>query len=257
MKEKKQIFESFIYNLIIGLLAIIAVILAVFDLTKGIQSSQLILLDNAIWIIFIIDYFVRLLISHNKKDFIISNIFDLIAILPFNSAFRAFRFVRITKLAKLSRLTKLTKFVRLTAFSSRCLKRCKDFFNTNGFKYMLIVTFVIIILGSIGIHFAEDMEYKDAIWWSFVTATTVGYGDISPSTDAGRIIACVLMLVGIGLIGSLTSTITSFFLNSEKAEKSFKTNEINNIKKSIENIDNLSYEDIDDICKVLKALKNK
>ena len=256
MRDREQFFDGFIYNVIISILAIIAVILAIYDLMDGAQYTQLILLDRAIWIIFVIDYFIRLFIAKSKKSFVLQNIFDLIAILPFNSVFRAFRFVRITKLAKLSKLAKLGKFSKLIAFSNICLKRCKQFLNTNGFKYMLLASLIIIILGSIGIHFAENMEFKDAIWWSFVTTTTVGYGDISPSTGSGRIIACTLMLVGIGLIGSLTSTLTSYFLNSSSNTKSFKENEIEKIKNSIDNIDNLSDEDIDYICKVLKSLRD-
>ena len=60
------------------------------------------------------------------------------------------------------------------------------------------------------------MDFFDAIWWSFVTTTTVGYGDISPSTNIGRLIAAILMIIGIGLIGSLTSTITTYFINAGK-----------------------------------------
>ena len=64
----------------------------------------------------------------------------------------------------------------------------------------------------------EGMKFQDALWWSFVTTTTVGYGDLSPATSAGRIVASFLMLVGIGLIGSLTSTITSFFLQNQSSD---------------------------------------
>lgn len=76
--------------------------------------------------------------------------------------------------------------------------------------------------------YLEKMSFQDALWWSFVTTTTVGYGDLSPVTGLGRIVAAVLMLVGIGLIDSLTSSITTFFItpaekevekpNSEKVE---------------------------------------
>ena len=69
---------------------------------------------------------------------------------------------------------------------------------------MMLTTLICIGIGGVTIHYAEGMSFSDGLWWSFVTATTVGYGDISPSTIPGRIIATVLMLVGIGLIGSLT-----------------------------------------------------
>jgi len=57
----------------------------------------------------------------------------------------------------------------------------------------------------------------DAFWWAIVTTTTVGYGDVSPVTTEGRLIAIALMILGIGFIGVLTATITSFFLDPVKA----------------------------------------
>jgi voltage-gated potassium channel len=55
-------------------------------------------------------------------------------------------------------------------------------------------------------------SYKDALWWAVVTVTTVGYGDRFPVSDGGRLVAVVLMMVGIGLIGVLTATVASFFV---------------------------------------------
>jgi voltage-gated potassium channel len=55
-------------------------------------------------------------------------------------------------------------------------------------------------------------SYKDALWWAVVTVTTVGYGDRFPVSDGGRLVAVVLMFVGIGLIGILTATVASFFM---------------------------------------------
>jgi len=56
----------------------------------------------------------------------------------------------------------------------------------------------------------------DALWWAAVTTTTVGYGDVSPVTGEGRLIAVVLMLVGIAVVGVFTATLASFFFEQDK-----------------------------------------
>lgn len=201
-----------IYNASIIFMALAAAGLAVADLTRGLSPAWTVI-DNCIYWLFFADYFVRFAASRCKKDFIKDNVPDLIAILPFHSAFKAFRSLRLLKISKLS---KLTKFARVGSASARGLKRAKAFFNTNGFKYALFLTAAAVLAGAAGISITEGMSFSDAMWWSFVTATTVGYGDLSPSSNAGRLIAVLLMLTGIGLIGTLTSTITSYFLKEEK-----------------------------------------
>ena len=207
---KKNIRDH--YDLFIMILAIISVTIAIADMSHSLPY-WIIALDNIIYGIFVIDYFVRFIISKNKKEFFRLNILYLISILPFNSILRGLRILKISKLAKLTKLTKLTRFI---ARSSRTFSKSKKFFNTNGFKYICITAVIAILFSSIAISYVEKMNFIDAIWWSFVTATTVGYGDISPDSNIGRIIAALLMLVGIGLIGSLTSTITSFFIAERK-----------------------------------------
>lgn len=245
--------KKIIYEVFMSLLAIIAVILALLDILKGLLSWQIVL-DNVILVIFILDYLVRFFIANNKKDFVKTNIFDLIAIIPFNSVFRIFRVFKLAKLFRLAKVAKFTKLFRLVAYGFRVTNKLRTFLNTNGFKYMLIVSSIFILLGGISIHYAENMSFSDGIWWAFVTATTVGYGDISPTSPFGRVIAMVLMLVGIGLIGSLTSTITSFFLNNSPSHTSYSDELLNEIKEKIDNIKTLSDEDIDTICSILKTM---
>ena len=196
------------YYFFIFAFCIVSIVFAVLDFTKGLTHSQMIA-DWIIYGLFVIDYFVRLILSELKPRFIRENVIDLIAIIPFNSAFRAFRLLRFAKLLR------MTKLIRLGAVSGRFTHRSSKFLDTNGFKYVLMVCAGAILLSAAAMTYLEHMSFPDALWWSFVTATTVGYGDLSPATGFGRIVASLLMLVGIGLIGSLTSTITSFFLRSD------------------------------------------
>lgn len=197
-----------VYEITFCLLAIVSVVLAIIDMNDGLNLF-LSVVDNGILIIFISDYVIRFIISKKKIKFVKSNVLDLIAILPFNSAFRAFRTLKVLKLLK---LTKLSKTFRLFAVLGRFAHKFKQFFNTNGFKYMLLVATLFALIGGSLISVFENITLFDGIWWAFVTTTTVGYGDISPTSVGGRIVACILMIVGIGLVGSLTSTITSYFI---------------------------------------------
>lgn len=216
--------------MLICILAILSVIFVLIDLNGG-MSENMIIADKIIYLFFVFDYFVRLFLSQDKKHFIKNNLLDLIAILPFSSALRVFRAIKFAKVFRIAKLAQLTKLTRLIAFSGRLLKRTGSFLNTNGFKYMLTLCSVMILIGGILISYIEGMSFTDGIWWAFVTSTTVGYGDISPGTPLGRLVACVLMLCGIGLIGSLTSTITTFFINSDKQDNNPSNDRINMVLK--------------------------
>ena len=209
-----RINKRVIYEFIFCLLAIGSVILAIMDITNGL-TPILALIDYAIWIIFVADYIIRFIISQEKLRFMRQNILDLIAIFPFNSAFRAFRALKLLKVLK---LTKLSKTFRMFAVLGRFTHKFKQFLNTNGFKYMLLVAGFFILIGGSLISIFENIAFFDGIWWAFVTTTTVGYGDISPTSIGGRIVACILMIVGIGLVGSLTSTITSYFIQKPQKD---------------------------------------
>lgn len=140
--------------------------------------------------------------------------------------FRVFRILKFTKLLRFTKFTKLGKLFRIGSVSARMLTKVKRFLNTNGFKYVLMLSGASILCATFGMMHFEQMTFQDALWWSFVTATTVGYGDLSPTSNAGRIIASLLMLVGIGLIGSLTSSITSFFLHTDEEAKNFSSDKV-------------------------------
>lgn len=176
-----------------------------------------------------------------------TNIFDLIAIIPFSSLFRIFR------IARLIRILRFTRIFRMAVFFKKFHRLSKTFINKNGFIYIVFITTACILLGSVAVYFAESGRtidtFPDAVWWAFVTATTVGYGDISPESGIDRIIAAILMLTRIGFIGMLTGTIAIYFLSPE-SDVSF-VNESRIIDLSDLNEDDYNY-----VQSLINRLKN-
>lgn len=182
----------------------------------NLNKSPYFQIDNFILIVFTIDYTVRFVKAENKWYFFKINIFDLIAIIPFNSIFSFFRISRVFRIA---RLTKILRLTRLVGITGKLQSRSKKLFHTNGLNYLIYVSIALILFSSMLYSLAENVSFMDSIWWALTTTTTVGYGDISPQTAIGRIAAIILMILGIGFIGMLTSSITSYFTNEPSNEK--------------------------------------
>lgn len=204
-----------IYDILAGVLAIIAVLVVMLQFSSGLSEGEakaIGIVDSIIYIIFVLDYFIRLITCIDRRKFFKNNIIDLVAILPFGV---------FTK----STFGSVFKLLRVLVYVLRLVGNIKEILFTNGFLYALGSTVVITILGSVGIYIFEKGvsesigSYGDALWWSFVTVTTVGYGDISPTTTGGRFIACILMLAGIGFLSMLTSTISTFFFTAIQNKK--------------------------------------
>lgn len=127
IKIKNQKLNT-IYEIIMASLALVVVAILFIEFTRPLTKQQATLLANidiSILIVFAVDYFYRFIRSTNKWSFFKSNIFDLIAIMPFDKAFRIARIARLTRLIRLSRTSRLsrtlrlTKLVRLTLFARK------------------------------------------------------------------------------------------------------------------------------------------
>jgi len=89
-------------------------------------------------------------------------------------------------------------------------------FNNKRLRTVLsLILFFIVLFGFIFFTAEPDVKsFSDGLWWALVTITTVGYGDITPMTSIGRLVASALMFLGLGLIASLTAVISVKFIQN-------------------------------------------
>lgn len=186
----------------------IVLALAVVWLLTMPNRGAVFVVNAVIWAVFVIDYFLRLAMSTDRRLFFRRNIPDLIAILPLD-------FFRLARLARLARLMRL---VRAGSVLWRVSKDVRGVLGTNGLAYVMLFALTTIFAGALAVWAVEPAitSFGDAVWWSIVTATTVGYGDISPGAPLARVVAVVLMLVGIGTLGMITGSIATYFIEDRK-----------------------------------------
>ncbi|MEU9302818.1 potassium channel family protein [Streptomyces sp. NPDC048269] len=152
-----------------------------------------------VWGAFAVDYLVRLLLAGDRRVFVRTHWLDLAAVvLPLVQPLRLLRLVATLMLV--GRRARMAPQIRLTT-------------------YVAGAVVGLLMFGSLAVLSVErdapDGNIKnlgDAVWWSFTTMTTVGYGDHSPTTGLGRVLAVGLMLSGIALLGVVTANIAAWFI---------------------------------------------
>jgi len=222
MREKTNlIYEGIVILLIVSDIILLT---SLFFVNVSSQVYTLIIYyDLLVVLILIPDFIYRLWKSNDKKKFLRENWTDIIGMIPeiivgpISTVFRYFRFIRIFKILSLFK-KEISHFIR--------------FLHKSKIDYGIFLVLIILICGATALFFIEFgindniNTFDDAFWYLIATVTTVGYGDVYPSTEAGRIIGVILMFTGIGFMSFLTATITSKFVkNTRMEDKLVETNE--------------------------------
>lgn len=165
-------------------------------------------------------FFVRFFLAENKVLFFRKYWWELLASIPINDfVFQALRGLRIVRLF---RLIRLLRFVRFLVRFRIILEASARFAEKTYLLYIATLGGVVVMSAALGFYYMEVNVNEnvsslwDAFWWTVVTITTVGYGDIYPVTTAGRILAIALMLGGIGTFSSITAAIAAYTISKNK-----------------------------------------
>ena len=184
--------------------AIAAIFLATYSVQvlgqpRGHAKTAIELGTTIAWAVFLVDYLVRLSLAADRLRWFFRHMIDLaIVALPFLRPLR---------------------LLRLLVLFGALQKAIGGAIRGRVIAYTAFSVVLLIYVASLAILDVEREQptskittFGDAVWWSITTVTTVGYGDLSPVTGVGRVIAVLLMIGGISLVGVVTATLASWII---------------------------------------------
>jgi voltage-gated potassium channel len=190
--------------------------------------------DNAVCVLFLLDFFVMLARAENRwKYFVTWGWIDLLSSIPAIDA------LRVGRTARVLRILRVLRGVRSAKILAEVLLRRRA---EGAFLAVCLVSILLVFTGSVAIlHFETAPESnirgpEDALWWAVVTLTTVGYGDRFPVTTEGRVLAALLMTAGVGLFGTLSGFVASWFLKAPAAAESPSGSEVAELRAEVERL---------------------
>ena len=164
-------------------------------------------IDWAIWGLFVVDYVVRLCLADNRWHWFLRHLLDFaIVTLPL---LRPLRLLRLLVLIEV-----LQKAIG-DAFRGRIVV-----YTVSGVVLLIYTSSLAVFDKERYLHGATINSFGKALWWSITTVTTVGYGDVYPVTNTGRVIAVLLMIGGISLVGVVTAALASWIIDRVTEEES-------------------------------------
>lgn len=214
IKSKENVFGGLsLIILILSLYVLISLVVTTFFSVTPEVHKILLQIDNFICIILLIDFFYRFYKAPSKLKFLKWGWVDFISSIPFIDFLRVGRLLRLLRLLRILRAFKSVKHIVEHVYKDKS----KGLLST-----VAIIAFLMVLFSSITILQVETAPNsniktaEDALWWSYTTLTTVGYGDKYPVTTEGRLIAAVLMTTGVALCGTFAGYIASLLMSKKE-----------------------------------------
>ncbi len=98
------------------------------------------------------------------------------------------------------------------------LKTILSFLNDKEYRSLLMASVMVLVTGTVVYRYLEDWSWIDALYFCMITLTTIGYGDLAPRTDAGKLFTIFYIIIGIGLILSFINTVYDYYNGLRKRE---------------------------------------
>ncbi|HEY9184454.1 MAG TPA: ion transporter [Salegentibacter sp.] len=209
--------------LFVILLSIILVMLESVSSYRSLYYWSFYIAEWVITIIFSVEYILRIIAIKKPKKYIFSfyGIVDLVSTLPTYIAFvfggsNLLFAIRALRLLRIFRILKITRYIGESNKLVNALKNSKP----KILVFLFAVLIICIITGTV-MHLVEGEaggfdNIPISIYWSIVTLTTVGFGDIHPVTPLGRLLASILMIMGYGIIAVPTGIVSAEYNRSSK-----------------------------------------
>jgi len=234
-KSDTKVAKTFdIILLILILISVIAVMLDSISSVREAIGRQLFILEWAVTILFTIEYILRIWTSEKPLKYIFSffGIIDLLAILPTYLSlilvgYHYLIVIRILRILRIFRVLKLGRFMKASSVLVGALKESRH----KIIVFLEVIFTVVVIVGSL-MYLIEGPEngftsIPRGIYWSIVTLTTVGYGDITPATPLGQALSALIMIMGYAIIAVPTGIITTEMVRLNRQE----TDDVSQTKK--------------------------
>lgn len=240
-----------VFDILLLVAILLSVLVVMLESVESINlkyGSFLFFIEWFFTILFTFEYIIRIWVLKRPANYIFSffGIVDLLSILPtylslFFTGTHYLLVIRSLRLLRIFRIFKLTRYLSESKILLKALKASR----TKITIFIFTVLMMVCIIGSI-MYLVEGPEngfnsIPESVYWVIVTITTVGYGDITPQTNLGKLLSAIIMIMGYGILAVPTGIVASE-LNT--------VNKVQTNTQSCSNCGNESHDDDAEFCKI-------